>query len=157
LFQYALVTRDSLNDEIESKIPIEVKPEEKLNILFVQKYPTAEVRYLKNFLAEKGYAITVRSQISKTNFHYEYSNQESIRIDRLTPELLETLDLVFLDSESLNGLSPSELKTLEQACRAGLGAIILLNSTDTKSKIPLLNASATSLRARHRAIKRNFN
>ncbi len=142
LFQYALVTRDSLNDEIESKIPIEIKPEEKLNILFVQKYPTAEVRYLKNFLAEKGYAITVRSQISKTNFHYEYSNQESIRIDRLTPELLETLDLVFLDSESLNGLSPSELKTLEQACRAGLGAIILLNSTDTKSKIPLLNASA---------------
>jgi|GEM_PF-654476 len=144
LFQYALVTRDSLNIETESKIPIEVKPEEKLSILFVQKYPTAEVRYLKNFLAEKGNAITVRSQISKTNFHYEYSNQESIRIDRLTPEILETLDLVFLDSESLNGLSPSELKTLEQACREGLGAIILLNSTDTKSKIPLLNASTTT-------------
>lgn len=144
LFQYSLIIRDSLNTIIEAKLPIEVKLEEKLNILFVQKYPTAEVRYLKNFLVEKGYAITVRSQISKTNFHYEFSNQESIRIDRLTPELLETLDLVFLDSESLNGLSTSELKTLEQSCRAGLGAIILLNSTDTKSKIPLLNASTTT-------------
>jgi hypothetical protein len=143
LFQYALIIRDSLNTIIEAKLPIEVKPEEKLNILVIQKYPTAEVRYLKNFLAEKGYAITVRSQISKTNFHYEFSNQESIRIDRLTPEILETLDLVFLDSESLNGLSTPELKSLEQSCRAGLGAIILLNSTDTKSKIPLLNASTT--------------
>lgn len=141
LFQYALVMRNSLKNEIESKLPIEIKPEEKLNILFIQKYPTAEVRYLKNFLAEKGHAITVRSQISKTNFHYEFSNRESIRIDRLTPEMLEPLDLVFLDSESLSGLSASELKSLEQSCREGLGTIVLINSTDSKNKIPLLNAS----------------
>jgi hypothetical protein len=141
LFQYSLVMRDSLNNETFASLPIEIHPEEKLNILFVQKYPTAEVRYLKNFLAEKGHAITVRSQISKTNFHYEFSNRESIRIDRLTTELLEKIDLIFLDSESLNGLSTSELKSLEQSCREGLGAIVLINSTDTKSKIPLLNAS----------------
>jgi len=144
LFQYTLSMRDSLNNKTEAQLPIEIKAEEKLNILFLQKFPTAEVRYLKNFLAEKGHAITVRSQISKTNFHYEFSNRESIRIGRLTTELLEAVDLVLLDSESLNGLSASELKSLEQSCRQGLGAIVLFNSTDSKDKIPLLNASAKS-------------
>lgn len=141
LFQYTLLQRDSLNAETSESVPIEIHPEKKLNILFVQKYPAAEVRYLKNFLSEKGHAITVRSQISKTNFHYEFSNRESIKIDRLTTELLEPLDLIFLDSESLGGLSASELKSLEQACHEGLGAIILVNTLDTKNKIPLLNAS----------------
>ncbi|MDZ7648640.1 MAG: hypothetical protein U5K54_16465 [Cytophagales bacterium] len=144
LFQYSLTMRDSLNDETEERLPIEIRPEEKLNILFIQKYPTAEVRYLKNYLSEKGHAITVRSQISRTNFHYEYSNHESIRIDRLTPEILESFDLLFLDSESLSGLSASELKNLEQSCREGLGAILFINSADTKNKIPLLNASAST-------------
>jgi len=144
LFQYTLSMRDSLNNITEAQLPIEIKAEEKLNILFLQKFPTAEVRYLKNFLAEKGHAIIVRSQISKTNFHYEFSNRESIRIGRLTTELLEAVDLVLLGSESLNGLSASELKGLEQSCHQGLGAIVLFNSTDSKDKIPLLNASAKS-------------
>ncbi len=144
LFQYSLSIRDSLSNEITASLPIEIHPKEKLNVLFTQKYPTAEVRYLKNFLAEKGHVITVRSQISKTNFHYEFPNRESIRIDRLTPEILESFDLIFLDSESLSGLSASELKNLEQSCREGLGAILFINSTDTKNKIPLLNASAST-------------
>jgi len=141
LFHYMLTIGDSLNNKTKAQLPIEIHPDEKLTILFVQKYPSAEVRYLKNFLAEKGHAITVRSQISKTNFHYEFSNQDPLKIERLTTELLEPVDLILLDDESLIGLSASELKSLEQSCREGLGAIVFINSTDTKTKIPLLNVS----------------
>lgn len=143
LFQYALVVRDSLAGETKATLPVEIKPEEKLNILFVQNYPTADVRYLKNFLAEKGHAIAMRTQISKSDFRYEFSNQEPFRVDRLNAELLKTVDLVFLNSESLNRLNTSDMKDLEHACNEGLGIIILINSTD-KNKIPLLNASVTT-------------
>lgn len=141
LFRYAVSLRDSLTTKTEGQLPIEVTPEKKMNILFVQKYPSAEVRYLKNFLSEKGNALIVRSQISKNDFHYEFSNRESARIDRLTSESLNEFDLLIMDSESLSGLSASELKSLEQSTKEGLGVIILMNDADLKSKLPLLNAS----------------
>ncbi len=112
-----------------------------MNILFVQKFPSAEVRYLKNFLAEKGHALIVRSQISKNDFHYEFSNRESTRMDKLTSESLTEFDLFLMDSESLYGLSASELKSIEQAIREGLGVVVLMNDIDLKKKLPLLNAS----------------
>jgi hypothetical protein len=141
LFRYAVSLRDSLTTKMEGHLPIEVTPESRMNILFVQKYPSAEVRYLKNFLSEKGHALIVRSQISKNDFHYEFVNRESARIDRLTSESLNEFDLLIMDSESLRGLSASELKSLEQSSKEGLGVVILMNEVDLKSKLPLLNAS----------------
>lgn len=141
LFRYEMVLRDSLVSKTEGYLPLEVTPEKKMNILFVQKYPSAEVRYLKNFLGEKGHALIVRSQVSKSNFHYEFANRESTRVDRLTTEVLGDFDLFIMDTESIYGLSGSELKSIEQAVRGGLGVIILMNGVDLKKKIPLLNTS----------------
>lgn len=143
LFGYAVVFRDSLTSNTEGHFPIEVTPEKKLNILVVQKYPSAEVRYLKNFLAEKGHALLVRSQISKNDFHYEFSNREAARINLFTTETLTEFDLVLMDSESLHGFSASQLKSIEQSSKEGLGVIILMNEVDFKKKLPLLNASLT--------------
>jgi hypothetical protein len=141
LFSYSIILRDSITSKTEGQLPIEVTPEKKLNILIVQKYPSAEVRYLKNFLAEKGHALTVRSQISKNDFHYEFSNREAARINRFTTETLNEFDLVLIDSESLYGFSASELKSIEQSSKEGLGVIVLMNEVDFKKKLPLLNTS----------------
>jgi hypothetical protein len=141
LFSYSIILRDSITSKTEGQLPIEVTPEKKLNILIVQKYPSAEVRYLKNFLAEKGHAIIVRSQISKNDFHYEFSNHEAVRINRFTTETLNEFDLVLIDSKSLYGFSASELKSIEQSSKEGLGVIVLMNEVDFKKKLPLLNTS----------------
>lgn len=141
LFRYSVILRDSVSSKTEGYLPIEITPEKKLNILFVQKYPSAEVRYLKNFLAEKGHALLVRSQISKNDFHYEFSNRESARIDKLTSESLSEFDLFLMDSESLYELNSSESRSIEQAIREGLGVVTLMNDIDLKKKLPLLNAS----------------
>jgi hypothetical protein len=141
LFSYSIILRDSIASKTEGQLPIEVTPEKKLNILIVQKYPSAEVRYLKNFLAEKGHALIVRSQISKNDFHYEFSKREAARINRFTTETLNEFDLVLIDSESLYGFSASELKSIEQSSKEGLGVIVLMNEVDFKKKLPLLNIS----------------
>jgi hypothetical protein len=143
LFSYSIILRDSITSKTEGQLPIEVTPEKKLNILIVQKYPSAEVRYLKNFLAEKGHALIVRSQISKNDFHYEFSKREAARINRFTTETLNEFDLVLIDSESLYGFSASELKSIEQSSKEGLGVIVLMNEVDFKKKLPLLNTSFT--------------
>ena len=59
LFVYSVVIEDD-GKSVTQKFPVEVKEEKKLNILFVQNYPTAETRYLKNFLIENGHALAVQ-------------------------------------------------------------------------------------------------
>ena len=122
-FLYSLQTKDTAL--VNEKLPLEVLPEQKLNILFLQKYPTAETRYLKNFLAEQGHRISLRYQTSKTNFSYEYANTAQVPVGRLTPGLTESLDLLFIDSPVLSELSSSETTILKNAIHNGLGMILL--------------------------------
>jgi hypothetical protein len=129
LFLYSVVAEDE-GKAMTQKFPVEVKEEKKLNIFFAQNYPTAETRYLKNFLIENGHAVAVRSKISKDKFHYEYSNRQALRIDRLSPELLNEIDLFFIDQESLEALSNNEKAVLEESVKQGLGLLTFYNSKD---------------------------
>ena len=134
LFVFTLSSQDSSSNILTEKLPIEILAEQKLKILILQKFPSAEVRYLKNYLAEKGHSLALRYQTSKTNFKYEYANLNSIRVDRLTAELTKAFDLVFLDNTVLEELSNSEKSVLENSIRSGLGAIILFDDFREKGK-----------------------
>ncbi len=123
LFIYELTSQVNGNT-ITEKVPIEVVLEKKLSILILQKFPTAEIRYLKNYLAEKGHKLAVRYQTSKTNFKYEFANCQSYKIERITPELASSIDLLIVDSQVLTELNSSEKAALENAIRSGLGVII---------------------------------
>ncbi|CAN5454987.1 hypothetical protein BH09BAC3_BH09BAC3_15070 [soil metagenome] len=122
-FVYSLQTKDT--SVVNEQLPIEVLHEKKLTILFLQKFPTAETRYLKNFLAEQGHRIALRYQTSKSNFSYEYANMPSMSVGRLTPDLTQSIDLLFVDSSVLTELLPGEMTTLIDGIHNGLGMIIL--------------------------------
>ena len=134
LFVYSLEYRDATHN-VKEKLPLEITGAQKLNILLLQKFPTAEVRYLKNYLAEKGHALALRYQTSKTNFRYEYANTNPIRVDRLTPELTSAFDLVLVDNTVLEELPSSERIVLQKAITNGLGAIVLADAFPAKGKI----------------------
>lgn len=139
LFLYRLVAQDSASAELSStelteKLPVEVTSERKLQILFLQKFPTAEVRQLKNYLIEQGHALALRYQTSKDIFKYEFANRSQIRIARLTPELLMSFDLVFVDSNVFGELSEPEKNQLYRSIHDGLGVIVLLNDIPEKGK-----------------------
>lgn len=131
LFVYTLAHHNATTTSVE-KLPIEVRPEQKLKILILQKFPTAEIRYLKNYLAEKGHSLALRYQTSKTNYKYEYANLNSIKVNRLTSELAESFDLIFMDNTVLDELSTGEKSVLEKAIHSGLGAIILTDDFPEK-------------------------
>lgn len=140
LFLYSLVIEEEGKTQTQH-FPVEVVKEKKLNELFVQNYPTAETRYLKNFLSEQGHAIVVRSKISKDKFHYEYANRQSVRIDRLSPEILDEFDLFFIDQESLETLSNNEKAVLEESVKQGLGLLTFYNSKEKMKSSAFLSLS----------------
>ncbi|NOT73942.1 MAG: hypothetical protein HOP08_03370 [Cyclobacteriaceae bacterium] len=124
LFVYQLTTQTN-NTKTSDPLPLEVLPDEKLNILVLLKFPSAEIRYLKNYLSAKGHSLSIRYQTSKTNFKYEYANTMPGKISRVTPEIAAATDLVFIDSSVLSELSDLEKSVLKKAIQSGLGMIIL--------------------------------
>ena len=137
-FIYSLVFESSSRSPSSARIPLEVLPEKQLRIIFLQKFPSAEVRFLKNFLSEKHHQIAVRYQISKSNFIYDFSNLPEERIDNLSSDLLKSFDLLFLDQQSYNELSALEKNDLKESVNNGLGVIFLLHDVKDKALSELL-------------------
>jgi hypothetical protein len=131
LFVYKIQWQDADGNSSSENLPIEVKDEKKLKVLIVQKFPSAEMKYLKNFLAEKGHSVAMRSQTSKTNFNSEFVNMPQKDVSRFTPEMLRNFDLVILDAGSIKGLTEADKSIFKKAVSEGLG--VILTEIDTKT------------------------
>lgn len=134
LFVYSIQYKDDSGTRTE-QIPMVVTEEQKLSILFLQKFPNFEVRQLKNFLAENGHRLALRYQVSKDNYRVEFANLPSIRTAPLTPSVLQTFDLVIVDSDGLEALSSSEKSILEESIHNGLGLLLLSNKAVENDKL----------------------
>jgi len=123
---YNLIEKDSIGTILSSDpIPIKVKERDKLKIMVVNGFPTFETKYLKNFLAEMGHEVIVRSQVTKGKFKYEAFNIKQDPIRNLSIQILESLDLLLIDYNSLKTLSSSERHNLEKSVSEnGLGVFI---------------------------------
>src|SRR5260221_961026 len=133
LFLYDLISTDSLGNTFLEKLPIEVLEERALRILFVQKFPSAEMRYLKNFLAGKGHSIAMRTQTSKNNFNEEFINSPKTRLGEFTNDLLSSFDLVLIDSKTIDQLTKDEKSTLQKSVSGGLGLVVVQNDAPSKA------------------------
>ncbi len=129
------------NTTQEYPFPVEVKAVEPLRILIVQRFPSAEMRYLKNFLTAQGHRLAVRTQLSKNNFSYEYNGIAALlKTERLTAALLQSFDVVIMPSETFSGLAASELNAMTAAVENGLGIIKLIDGSEKKNRSSLVLA-----------------
>ncbi|MCW5910474.1 MAG: hypothetical protein KIT62_05340 [Cyclobacteriaceae bacterium] len=112
----------------EEKLPVEVQEPQPVRMLIWQQYPSAETRFLKNFLVEQGHRVVVRTQISKTNFRLEYGNHAQVPVSRITPDLLNNFDLLVLANEA--SPAANEASIIEQAVQEGLGVLWLPAETE---------------------------
>lgn len=125
-FIYKLVEKDSLHFELLSDpLPLKVRPENTLEILIINTFPTFETKYLKNFLAENGHELLVRSQLSKNKYKFENFNRKQGSIYGFTSTNLRNFDLVIIDAGSYLGLSAASKEALEEQIEnEGLGVFI---------------------------------
>jgi hypothetical protein len=134
-FLYSIITKDEKGVVVEEQpLALNILPEQKLRILILQEYPTSEVRYLKNFLADRGHAITLRYQLSRNIYRHEFANSEQKKISRIDSESLSGFDLAVVDSDVLKKLSMGERKQVSNSIRSGLGLLVLFNESPQTNK-----------------------
>ena len=142
-FIYTLIEKDSVGNQLSSlPLAVTIKAKNKLHILIINQFPSFETKYLKNFLAESGHIVKVRSQVSKGRYKYEYFNtQQKSSID-FTRKTLNEIDLVIIDASSLGKASKSMLQGLRTAmAEQGLGVFIQADEAMYGKNLPLLEFS----------------
>lgn len=125
-FLYELIIKRADQTQREP-LPIVVHQNIPCKTLFLQQQPTFENQYLKSFLANKNHSIVLRSQLSRNIFRHEYINHPSVQINALSKKILAEFDLVIIDSETLQSISSTEIKALEEATENGLGLLVLMH------------------------------
>lgn len=134
-FLYSIISKDERGSVVDQEpLALDILPEHQIRILILQDYPTSEIRYLKNFLADRGHAITLRYQLSRNVYRHEFANSDQKKINRLDTETLSNFDLVVVDSDVLKKLPAGERKQLEKSLRQGLGLLVLFNESPQQTK-----------------------
>lgn len=131
---------------VNERVPIEVRAAKKLRMLVLQKFPTFETRQLKEYLGKQGHSVTLRNQVSKNTFRFEYVNAPSTPPTRLSTTTLNSFDLVLVSQETLEELPASEVTALDESIRKGLGAIIFFQSAPVKNAARKLFSSSLTAR-----------
>jgi hypothetical protein len=132
-FLYTISVRDNKGNLQTEKIPVNVRKNESLKILFAQQFPTFETQYLKKFLA-LNHQLALRYQVSKNTFRYEFLNHNTIELKILNKNILGNFDLLVIDSDAFQQLSALEKTALQKSIYDGLGVIILFNQSPDKLK-----------------------
>lgn len=125
-FKYTLVEKDSVGSIISSEpLPLNIADRSSMKIQIINNFPTFETKYLKNYLAETGHEVTIRSQLTKNRYKYEYFNTKKQPFYNFTENQLENYNLLIIDSESYVSLSRNSLSALHNSIRNnGLGLFI---------------------------------
>lgn len=125
-FVYQLVEEDSLGKVLKNDLlPIQILPKNILNILLINEFPSFETKYLKNYLAENGHKLLIRSKITRGRYKYEYFNRNKTSMTNISQDLLKDFDLLIIDSPSLKNLSNTAKNGLKKAIfEDGLGVFI---------------------------------
>lgn len=138
-FLFELIEKDSVGSIISrDPLPVTVTDQNPLQILVLSDFPTFETKYLKNFLADNGHQVVVRSGLTRGRFKYEYFNMASRPAISFTQEGLKPFDLLITDAASLRKLSRSGRETLGESVREeGLGVFVIPDNSVFTSGVPL--------------------
>jgi len=123
----AVTGTDTLEKE---SLPIQIETAKPLNVLLLTSSPDFESRFLKNWLSENGYAVAIRSAISKNKFSTEFINLPRFSFDHLSAPIINRFDLLIGDLSVLKSLKGQEAAILKsEVTQNGLGIIIKADST----------------------------
>ena len=140
-FLYQLIEKDSAGKMIRSNpIPISVTKRVPLRIWMIEEFPTFENKYLKNYLAQSGQEVSVRTQLTTNRFKNEYFNIKNKQGISFSEEGLKSVDLLIIDEGSLKSISKYENSLLKRIIKDyGLGVFIQPTSELLHSKFDIAN------------------
>jgi len=117
----------------QGNVPVEISPVKPLSILMLTASPDFESRFLKNWLGQNGYAVALRSAISKDKFNTEFINMQQLNLGRLSAFTLNKFDVVMGDLSVLNNLRAEGAALKQEVSDNGLGVIVRADSAGKAS------------------------
>lgn len=129
-YVYQLIEKDSTGTVLNSNpLPVVVLEKERLRIFICNTFPSFETKYLKNFLAEEGHELVVRSQITKGRYKFEYFNTGRSPVYGFNENDLKKFDLVILDTETYLSLSKNNGVVMKLVKDLGVGVFVQPNES----------------------------
>jgi hypothetical protein len=127
---YRLMVKSG-HDTLENEsLPLRIDRGKLVRVLILSSSPDFENRFLKNWLTANGYAVHIRTAISKDKFSTEAINAIQIPLANITSTILQNFDVVLGDQLALQNLNVGESSALrQQVTQKGLGLIIRADST----------------------------
>ena len=113
----------------EQSVPLEVGVARPLNIVIMQSAPSFETRALKNFAEIQGHRIRLNTDISTGKRITQSANLAPDTDTSLSPQNLAQHDILIMDGRALINLPPTQKQWLNAAVDAGLGLLLLADST----------------------------
>jgi len=140
-FVFQLSEKDSTGIVKHSDpVPVEVLGKAQLRIFISNRFPSFETKYLKNFLAEEGHELVVRSQITKGRYKFEYFNTARSPVYGFRKNNLKNFDLLILDTDTYLSLSKSDKDVLLKLIKdTGLGIFVQPNESLFRSTNAIVN------------------
>lgn len=139
-FVYNLQIKDSTGIVIENEpLPLVVEAKKVLKILLINEFPSFETKYLKNFLAELGHEVIVKTKLTFQKYKFEYFNTDRVAVYSLNNDSLNEFDLIVFDDKSLNNLSRSEQSIVAKSViENGLGVFVQQTEDSFQGKYVLV-------------------
>lgn len=125
---FSLVSISGTDTISADPVPVTIETPEPLRVLMLSEAPDFEYRFLKDWLAENGYGVTVRTRITGDKFDVRFTGPGPSEMERITPAALAGYDLVLAGHRELAALRRDELGALESAVERGMGLVV---RTDT--------------------------
>ena len=145
---YALEARGTDQALVREPVPIEVQAPEPLRVLLLAATPSFELRFLKDYLAGRQYAVALRTGLSRGLTQTEFLNLPNPpALGSLSPALLARFDVLVTDAATLASLGGSETAALRTAVANGTADLLLLADAPTLPR-QLPGGAAFGLQAR---------
>lgn len=125
---YRLIARQGKDTLSNEPVPFQTRKKTPLRLFMLSAYPDFEFRFLKDWLYENNHSVITQTVISKSKQSNDYLNVDDKRPASVTRQFLNTIDVVILDEEARETLTPAERGALQQAVNGGLGMLVLSKS-----------------------------
>jgi hypothetical protein len=128
---YSLISiagKDTLSIE---ELPVMVKERESMRVLILASAPDFETKFLKNWLAQQGHSLSVRTTISTAKYSTEFLSSKKRDLNRINSTLLNDFDILIGDMSELSRLSSLENQAVQNQINKGLGLIIKADAIET--------------------------
>jgi len=119
------------SDTVEREpLPVDVETVLPPQFLFLTSAPSFDNNFLKNWIAEKGFGIAMRTTISTNKYAKAFLNTPAVSLDRITPAMLSRFDAVIADALAYRALSAQEKNALlSMVDQQGMGLLIKADSS----------------------------